>query len=128
MSPLFLGLDEVLEIHRDQIQRYGGGTGVRDIGLLESAIAMPQGGSGGQYFHADLFEMAAAYLFHIVKNHPFVDGNKRVGAVAALAFLAMNGVEVRVANEVLVDMVIAVAEGRLQKSGVAEFLRKHTRG
>lgn len=128
MSPLFLGLDEVLEIHRDQIQRYGGGTGVRDIGLLESAIAMPQGGSGGQYFHADLFEMAAAYLFHIVKNHPFVDGNKRVGAVAALAFLEMNGVEVRVANEVLVDMVISVAEGRLQKSGVAEFLRKHTRG
>ena len=76
MSPIFLGLDEVIEIHRDQIERYGGHPGVRDMGLLQSAIAMPQASHGGKYLHADLFEMAAAYLFHIVQNHPFVDANK----------------------------------------------------
>ncbi|HEU4394714.1 MAG TPA: Fic family protein, partial [Planctomycetota bacterium] len=74
MQPDFLGLDEVLEIHRDQIARYGGRPGVRDMGLLESALAMPRAGAAGQWFHADLHEMAAAYLFHIAQNHPIVDG------------------------------------------------------
>jgi len=123
--PIFLGLDEVLEIHRDQIERYGGSARVRDMGLLESALAMPQAGTGDQYFHTDLFEMAAAYLFHIVKNHPFVDGNKRVGAAAALVFLEINGIEVRATNAALVSAVLAVAEGRFQRSGIAEFFRKH---
>jgi death-on-curing protein len=125
--PLFLGLDEVLEIHRDQIQRYGGTAGIRDIELLESALAMPQSGIGGQYFHIDLFEMAAAYLFHLVKNHPFVDGNRRVAAVAALVFLDLNDIQVRVGDEALVTTVMAVAEGQLQKTGVAEFFRRHAR-
>ncbi|MBI3855807.1 MAG: Fic family protein, partial [Planctomycetes bacterium] len=77
MTLLFLSTESVQRIHEDQIQRYGGSLGIRDMGLLESAVAMPQAGSGGQYFHTDLYEMAAAYLFHLVKNHPFVDGNKR---------------------------------------------------
>ncbi|MGH2374185.1 MAG: type II toxin-antitoxin system death-on-curing family toxin [bacterium] len=124
MEPLFLGLDEVLEIHRDQIERYGGAAGVRDMRLLESALAMPMAGYGNQYFHADTYEMAAAYLFHIVQNHPFVDGNKRTAAAAALVFLELNGMKVSVTNEALVRAVIEVAEGRLQKSGVAVFLRK----
>ena len=127
MSPIFLGLDEVIEIHRDQIERYGGRAGVRDIGLLQSAIAMPQASHGGQYLHADLFEMAAAYLFHIVQNHPFVDGNKRVGIVAALVFLALNGVELRVSNEGLFQTVVAVAQGKFGKGTIAEFLRRHSR-
>ena len=75
MDPTFLTLDEVIEIHRDMIERYGGSFGIRDEGLLESAVAMPQAGFGEQYPHSSVFEMAAAYLFHIVKNHPFVDGN-----------------------------------------------------
>ena len=95
------------------------------MGPLQSALAMPQAGTRDQYFHSDLFEMAAAYLFHIVKNHPFVDGNKRVGAVATLVFPCMNGIEVRLRNEELYDAVTAVAEGRLHKSGVAEILRGH---
>ena len=126
MSLIFLGLDEVIEIHRDQIERYGGHPGVRDMGLLQSAIAMPQASHGGKYLHADLFEMAAAYLFHIVQNHPFVDANKRVGVVAALVFLALNGLEVNVPNEALFQTVLAVAQRKLGKDAIAEFLRRHS--
>jgi len=127
LPPLFLDLEEVLEIHNDQIKRYGGTGGIRDLGLLQSALATPQAGSSTEYYHADLFEMAAAYLFHIVKNHPFLDGNKRTGIAAALVFLELNGVEFRATNEALVDTVLAVAEGTLQKSGITEFFRKHSR-
>jgi death-on-curing protein len=82
----FLNLGEVLEIHRDQIARYGGSSGLRDLNLLKSAVAMPQATFDGEFLHTDIFEMAAACLFHIVGNHPFLDGNKRVGAVACLVF------------------------------------------
>ena len=85
MLPLFLDLDFVLRIHLSLIERYGGEPGVRDIGLLHSAIAMPQASFGGEFLHEDLFEKAAAYLFHIVQNHPFMDGNKRTGAAAGRA-------------------------------------------
>jgi len=74
------------------IKTYGGSEGLRDAGLLHSAIAVPQASFGGNYLHAGLFEMAAAYLYHIVQNHPFVDGNKRTGAAAAIVFLAMNDI------------------------------------
>lgn len=90
----FLSLDDVLFVHLDQIQRYGGDPGVRDRKLLESALAQPQATFGNQLLHAFSFELAAAYLFHIVQNHPFVDGSKRTGAVAALLFLDLNGIEV----------------------------------
>ena len=87
MAIQFLAAEDILYIHRDQIERFGGEHGVRDQHLLESAIAQRQATGGGQYSHNDVVEMAAAYLFHIVQNHPFVDGKKRTGAVAALAFL-----------------------------------------
>jgi death-on-curing protein len=95
MAPVFLTTEDVLAIQVDQVRRYGGSEGLRDEGLLLSALAMPQAGFAGEYLHGDDFEMAAAYLFHIVMNHPFIDGNKRVGAVAARVFLALNGWEVR---------------------------------
>ena len=123
MKPRFLEFDEVLEIHRDQIERYGGRPGIRDAALLRSAIAMPSAGMAGEYLHVDRFEMAAAYVFHIVKNHPFIDGNKRVGAVAALVFLELNGVETRISDADLFDLMMSVAGGRMSKSGIAEFLR-----
>ena len=122
---LFLTLAEVLEIQRDQVERYGGSAGVRDMGLLESALAMPSAGMGGQYFHEDLFEMAAAYLFHIVKNHPFIDGNKRVGATAAFVFLKLNGLTLTAPEPALEKLVLAVAEGKLKKSEIAPFFRRH---
>ena len=106
MAPVFLTLSEVFEIHRDQIERYGGHPGIRDAGLLRSAVAVSQATMGGEYLHADLFEMPAAYLFHIVKNHPFADGNKRTGAVAALVFLELNGIEVTPNEDELVGIVL----------------------
>jgi death-on-curing protein len=124
-QPRFLDLDEVLEIHRDQVSRYGGLTGIRDAALLNSAVAMPRSKAAAVYFHTDLFEMAAAYLFRIVKNHPFVDGNKRVGAVAALVFLDLNGIEMAVRDDDLFDIVIGVARGTTPKSGVVESCRRH---
>lgn len=127
MEPLFLTLDEVLEIHREQIERYGGTLGVRDHALLESALAVPQSGFGGHYLHGDLYEMAAGYLFHLVQNHPFLDGNKRVGAATALTFLVMNGIETRIPNEALAQMVLSVAQGKMEKTAIAEFFRQHTR-
>ena len=127
MEPDFLGLDDLLEIHADQIARYGGSPGVRDRGLLESALAMPRAGAGGSYFHEGLHEMAAAYLFHIVQNHPFVDGNKRTGAMAAIVFLLMNGRTLAASNPALERQVREVAEGRADKAAVAEFLRRHCR-
>jgi death-on-curing protein len=127
MLPVFLSLQDALLIHRHQIERYGGDPGVRDLGLLESAVAMPQAGFGGAYLHADLFEMAAAYLFHIAMNHPFVDGNKRAGTATALVFLEINGIEVNVGQDTLVKMVLDVAQGKAEKPAIAAFFRKRSR-
>jgi death on curing protein len=127
VAPEFLTLDEVVAIHLDQVQRYGGSLGVRDRGLLQSALAMPAATFGGQFLHADLCEMAAAYLFHLVQNHPFIDGNKRVGAVAADVFLALNKVTLTAAQDDYAELVLSVARGECSKSGVAEFLRAHTK-
>ena len=121
--PDFLALEDVLLLHDDQISLYGGASGVRDLGLLESAVAQPQATYGGNALHDDLFEMAAAYLFHIVKNHPFMDGNKRTGVVAALVFLDLNGVEVAAPRGSIYELTMSVAEGRCGKADVAEFFR-----
>jgi death on curing protein len=75
-EPEFLTVDDVLEIHRDQIERYGGDEGIRDNGLLESAVPMPQQSFGGEYLHRDIFEMAAAYAFHLAESQAFVDGEQ----------------------------------------------------
>ena len=125
METSFLTLGEVLRIHETQINLFGGRDGVRDIGLLESAIEMPRAGMCGSYLHSDLFEMAAAYLFHIVQSHPFLDGNKRTGTVAAIVFLDINDVAVEISNNELTDLVISVACGGIEKAAIAEFLRKH---
>lgn len=127
MNPEFLTLGEVMEIHRDQIKRYGGMLGVRDVELLESALAAPQSGLGDQYLHGDLFEMASSYLFHLVQNHPFLDGNKRVGTAAALTFLMLNGVETKIPNQALAAMVLAVAQGKTEKSALAAFFHEHAK-
>lgn len=124
MDPVFLSLNEVLEIHQDQIVRYGGDTGIRDIDLLKSALGMPSATFGDQFLHTDIYEMTAAYLFHLVKNHPFVDGNKRVGAVSAIVFLILNGYDFDAPEEEFADMVLAVARGELDKADVAVFIHR----
>ena len=124
-QPIFLGLDEVIEIHGDQIKRCGGRSGIRDLDLLKSAVAMPMTGFGGEYFHSDIYEMAAAYLFHIVRSHPFVDGNKRTGAVSAIVFLMLNAVDLNADEDSLEKMVVSVAEGKTDKAKIAQFFRKN---
>lgn len=125
---LFLGLDEVIEIHRNQIELYGGRPGIRDIGLLQSAVAAPATGLSEGYLHTDIYEMAAAYIFHIIRNHPFIDGNKRTGAVAAVIFLMMNGTGLHADEDSFEKMVRSVAEGKTDKAAAAEFFRKHVHG
>ena len=126
MSPEFLSLDEILAIHRDQISRYGGAEGVRDWGLLQSAIAMPTASFAGRLLHADLYEMAAAYLFHLVQNHPFVDGNKRVGAVAGYIFLALNSLRLTADPADFEELVMSVARGETSKASAASFFRNNS--
>lgn len=123
--PDFLTLDDVLETHAEQIATYGGTDGIRDVGLLESALAQPEATFGGQYLHNDIFEMAAAYLFHLVKNHPFIDGNKRVGLEAALLFLEINGHSIEATDEALVDLVLQTAQSQINKPQIADFFRAH---
>ena len=124
-GPIFLGPSDVLEIHADQIERYGGAAEIRDQGLMLSAIAQPCAAFGGQFLHDDLFLMAAAYLFHLVQNHPFVDGNKRTGTATALVFLDLNGFEIDCDADALAELVIDVTLGKSGKSEVAEFFRRH---
>jgi death on curing protein len=126
-DPVFLSLDEAIRIQQDQLIRYGGCGGTRDMGLLQSALAMPQAGFADRFAHEDLFAMAAAYLFHIVQNHPFVDGNKRAGITAALVFLVLNDYWVDAPEAELETLVWAVARGEVVKAGAAEFFRLHAR-
>lgn len=124
MDPVFLTLDEVLALHEDQIQRYGGSPGLRESGLLSSALGAVAATFGGRFLHQSLFEMAAAYLFYLAQNHPFVDGNKRTALASALTFLWMNDVEVEADEDALTDLVLSVAEGRTSKAEIAVFLQR----
>ena len=121
---VFLDVDEVIELHASQLELFGGGAGLRDQGLLESAVAQPQASFGGHLAHDGLFAMAAAYLFHLVSNHPFVDGNKRIGLIAALVFLDLNGVSIAHPTEALYELTMGVAEGRIDKAAVAAELER----
>jgi death-on-curing protein len=126
MAPAFTSLVEVLEIHQDQVARYGGDPGIRDMGLIKSALGMPPATFSGEFLHTDIYEMAAAYLFHLVKNHPFEDGNKRVGAVAAVIFLALSGYDFDAPEDDFTEIVISVARGETSKAEVAVFIRRYT--
>jgi death on curing protein len=126
-SPEFLTVEEVMLIHEDQIERYGGQSGTRDKGLLSSAVGMPEATFAGHFLHQDIFEMAAAYAFHISQNHPFVDGNKRTGLATCLVFLVLNGVDLDDPEGLLYPAMMDVASGKTGKSAFAEILRKLAR-
>jgi death-on-curing protein len=125
---LFLDIEQVMRLHASMIDQYGGIAGMREVGLLQSAIAMPQMAYGGENLHHDVFEMAAAYLYHIVQNHPFLDGNKRTGAATAIVFLAINNIEIQADEDGLVELTLAVAQGLSGKSEIAEFFRLRVQG
>jgi death-on-curing protein len=123
VTPRFLTSEEVLRIHRAQLDAFGGLAGVRDVNLLESAVAAAASKFAGEFLHMDLCEMAAAYAFHITKNHPFFDGNKRVGAAAAAMFVELNGWHFIADPDAFVDVSLSLARGEMSKAAVAEFLR-----
>ncbi len=122
---IFLSRVEVLRLHQVLIHLHGGSHGLRDEGLLDSALAQPEASFGGAYLHPTVAEMAAAYAFHLVKNHPFVDGNKRTAATAMGAFLWANGHEVVFDQGELVATMMALADGRLDKAAVAAWIANH---
>ncbi len=125
-EPDFLDVEEVLLIHDEQLAEFGGGTGIRDRGGLESAVAQAQASFGGEFVHTTIYEMAAAYAFHIAQNQPFVDGNKRTALVAALVFLDLNGIEVLDPEGHLYDAMIGFAERRQDNAGFAKLLEQLT--
>ena len=120
----FLTLSEVLLIHQNQIEEYGGIFGLRDTGLLSSAVIMPQSAFNDKYLHKDLFEMSSAYLYHICQNHPFLDGNKRTALTSALVFLDLNGMFTEDPDDELYEMVMETAKGNITKKSIAERLKK----
>ena len=113
----------MLIIHEDQINRFGGSFGLRDRALLESAIAQSQMSFDGVFVHIDLFQMAAAYLYHLTSNHPFIDGNKRIGLASALVFLEINGIEILRGTNELYELTMRVACGAVNKQEIAITLR-----
>jgi death on curing protein len=115
LTPNFLTLAEVLAFHDHQVQRFGGSPGVRDMGLLESALAQPAASFGGELLHPTIAHQAAAYLYHIAKNHPFIDGNKRTAYATMDAFLRFNGYRLPLSDEETYDLVLSVAQGNISK-------------
>jgi death-on-curing protein len=122
-SWIWVSLEVALAAHQEQIAEHGGGEGVRDQGMLESAMARPQ--NLAVYGDPDAVELAAAYAFGIARNHPFVDGNKRTAAVVSETFLALNGYTVGATDAELVVAFIALAAGELNEEEMADWFRNH---
>jgi death on curing protein len=122
----YLTLIEVLELHRRIIEQSGGTSGVRDIGLLESAISQPRMTFDKEDLYPNLMEKAAALGFSIIMNHPFVDGNKRTGHAATETFLVLNEVEINASVDEQERVVLAIASSKLEREAFAEWLRRNT--
>ena len=121
-EPLFLSLEQVEILHRRSLLLHGGGTGTRDQGGLESAVFQPQ----QLYFYGqpDLYDLAAAYAFHIAESQAYIDGNKRTGAAAALTFLEMNGVRTQAEPDALEQAMIGIAKHEMTKADLAQRFRE----
>ena len=119
-----LTVEIVRQIHAEAIRRFGGSDGVRDTALLESAVAAPQASFGGKSPYADLAEVAAAYLYYLCKNHPFIDGNKRVALGACIVFLRLNGIETKSDGPEWEKLTMAVAASAIDRDQTTSRLRK----
>lgn len=126
MATKFIPEELVLTIHADLLQRYGGQPGLRDRGLLESALAQPKMTFGGKEVHKTVFDKAAAYGFHVCSNHPFIDGNKRVAFVLMDIFLQKNGWEITASEEEAYSMMMSLASRKLPKVQLSSWLKAHT--
>ena len=121
---LYLSVEQVLRIHRRQVENFGGSEGLRDRGALVAAIQRPQATFGGEDLHADPAAKAAALMHALIANHPFVDGNKRTGAMAAELFLLFNGFELAADDVGLESVAMAVARGELSAGELAIWIRQ----
>ena len=124
---IFVSVGDAITIHRRMVDEFGGDSGLRDRGLLESALAMPKAMFDGNYLHVDLPSMAAAYHYHLCANHPFVDGNKRVAVAVAEIFLRANGLQLEASDDEVVELTLGVASGTTGKPDVTEFYAKRVR-
>jgi death-on-curing protein len=124
---LYLSLEQVLEIHAFQIRRFGGSAGLRDRGALEAALARPQMTFGGEDLYPEVAAKAAALMHSLAMNHPFVDGNKRVGAHAALLFLRANEMEFGISPAELTGITLSLARGELSAEALTVWLRQRVR-
>jgi len=122
----YLTLGEVVDLHQQILKLTGGASGIRDLGLLESALAQPKASFGAEDLHPTLIDKAAARCFSLVRNHPFADGNKRVGHAAMETFLMLNGHEVEAAVDQQERMMLDVASGAVDRAGLADWLHGHT--
>lgn len=127
MATRFVPREIVFILQADLIRRYGGLHGVRDPGLLSSALAQPKTAVGGKYRHRTVFEKAAAYGYHLCRNHSFVDGNKRIAFVVMDVFLQMNGREISASEEDAYKVMSGLAAGKISKAALTKWLRTHTR-
>jgi len=125
---VYLSVAHVLRLHEELIATFGGARGLRDAGALEAATARPQMTFGGEDLYPDVAAKAAALMHSLVMNHPFVDGNKRVGAMAMELFLLVNSLALDAVNEELVEVTLAVARGEVEAEALAIWLRQRTRG
>ena len=121
----YVTLAEVVELHRRLLQATGGAPGIRDLGVLESAVSQPRATFGGVDLYPTLVEKAAALCFAVVQGHPFVDGNKRVGHAAMETFLVLNGVEINAPVDDQERLIFDLAAGRLSRTQLTDWLRQH---
>ncbi|GFP22117.1 death on curing protein [Candidatus Hakubella thermalkaliphila] len=126
-APRYIPKAVVLMFQEDLIRRYGGSPGLRDEGLLDSALAQPQARFGNKELHSSLFAKAAAYCYHLCLNHPFVDGNKRLALVVTDTFLQMNGYELTASEEEAFRAISDVAAGRMTKEELAQWVERHSK-
>ena len=118
-----LTVANVIEVHAEAISQFGGSAGIREMALLESAVAAPQASFGGESVYTDMTEVAAAYLFFLRRNHPFVDGNKRAALGACIVFLRLNGIEPQADSQSWEDLTLDIAASRLDRDQTTQRLR-----
>ena len=123
----FLTLEEIIIIHDDQIEKYGGLHGIRDIHLLESAVARPQTTFANKDLYPSVFLKSAVLAHSLIKNHAFIDGNKRTGSVSMLIFLELNGYQVRISQSKLIEIVLKVESGKWTVTKLAEIAKKNSK-
>jgi len=124
---VYLTLEQIIIIHEDQIVRYGGSSGLRDVALLESTVFRPQSSFGGEDLYSTIFDKASALMHSLILNHPFIDGNKRTGIASMLVFLELNGYRLRVIQKALVNVALGVESKKIDIEKLSAWLKKYSK-